>query len=320
VLLASSALEWAGSLIAHPIFILGAHRSGTTLVRNLLDGHPELSVLPSEGNLLTNFQRRLRWLKLPERTATLCRIWIARFVLSEEVPPFWLLGRSGPQGSPYVTFARRVITWARAPGVMELGAPYDAFLAVILAFTESIRTSQEIGRIRHWVEKSPLHELHLKTSLRRFPDARCVHVIRDPRASLVSRRLPDTSAGTSRTDVHRYAKLIARSLNVARRNQERIGMDKYHVLRYEDLLTDPTGTLLSLREFLGIGDHAALQCPTVTGRPTPPNSSYQLPPDVEAVTCHSLEAFRMHLTDQESALIQRLAGSAAAHFGYTLDD
>ncbi len=33
-----------------PVFVCGVHRSGTTLVRDLIDGHPALSVLPSEGS------------------------------------------------------------------------------------------------------------------------------------------------------------------------------------------------------------------------------------------------------------------------------
>src|SRR5690606_37795143 len=39
------ALAW----LDRPVFICGHHRSGTTLLQELLDGHPELLVLPSEG-------------------------------------------------------------------------------------------------------------------------------------------------------------------------------------------------------------------------------------------------------------------------------
>lgn len=34
------------------IFILGAHKSGTSLVRSLLDGHPDLNVVPIELHFL----------------------------------------------------------------------------------------------------------------------------------------------------------------------------------------------------------------------------------------------------------------------------
>src|SRR3569623_2060465 len=58
-----------GLEVAHrPVFVFGAYRSGTTLVRDLLDGHPALAVLPSEGTFFTSLAQRLR--RLP-RTAWL---------------------------------------------------------------------------------------------------------------------------------------------------------------------------------------------------------------------------------------------------------
>ena len=43
-------LEEASSNITYPIFIGGSHKSGTTLLRNLLDGHESLNVLPGDGH------------------------------------------------------------------------------------------------------------------------------------------------------------------------------------------------------------------------------------------------------------------------------
>ena len=40
----------------NPVFICGAPRSGTTLLSNLLDGHSELLVLPSETHILQYFK------------------------------------------------------------------------------------------------------------------------------------------------------------------------------------------------------------------------------------------------------------------------
>ena len=37
---------------SRPVFLLGAHKSGTSLLRSLLDGHPELFVLPFETHFL----------------------------------------------------------------------------------------------------------------------------------------------------------------------------------------------------------------------------------------------------------------------------
>lgn len=55
------ALAW----LDHPVFVCGHHRTGTTLLRNLLDGHPDVVVLPSEGTYLTSFAYANPGLMLP---------------------------------------------------------------------------------------------------------------------------------------------------------------------------------------------------------------------------------------------------------------
>ena len=38
----------------HPIFLVGAHKSGTSLLRSILDGHPELFTVPFESHYFQN--------------------------------------------------------------------------------------------------------------------------------------------------------------------------------------------------------------------------------------------------------------------------
>jgi len=49
---AEALIRTAQALAPHPLFIVGVHRSGTTLMQHLLDNHPQLIVLPSEGTYL----------------------------------------------------------------------------------------------------------------------------------------------------------------------------------------------------------------------------------------------------------------------------
>src|SRR6478736_6624366 len=46
-----TAMKW----LLRPVFICGHQRSGTTLLQNLLDGHPQLLLLPSEATYFTSF-------------------------------------------------------------------------------------------------------------------------------------------------------------------------------------------------------------------------------------------------------------------------
>ena len=47
-----------------PVFLLGSHKSGSSLLRSLLDGHPELAVLPKETHL---FQFTNHWVDYRRR-------------------------------------------------------------------------------------------------------------------------------------------------------------------------------------------------------------------------------------------------------------
>ena len=44
-----------------PIFILGCTKSGTTLMRNLFDGHPDLFVIPFESHFFQNTGRGIEY-------------------------------------------------------------------------------------------------------------------------------------------------------------------------------------------------------------------------------------------------------------------
>src|SRR5436190_19798716 len=91
-------------LAQNPVFICGVHRSGTTLTRDLLDGHPHLVVLPSEGTYYTNLEVKVHARPVNEQASFLGKEWLRRLANPINQPPYWLLGRSAETGSPYVNF------------------------------------------------------------------------------------------------------------------------------------------------------------------------------------------------------------------------
>ena len=50
-----------------PVFILGSHKSGTSLLRSLLDSHPELYVIPFETHFMASLGR---WVQYSYRRQT----------------------------------------------------------------------------------------------------------------------------------------------------------------------------------------------------------------------------------------------------------
>lgn len=139
-----------------PIFILGVPRSGTTLLRAILDSHPYIACGPETP-----------WLGAhqPRSVAALYR-----FLLDS------------PQG--YVAAFR-----------MDAGVVRDATRAFVDSLLLAYARSK--GKPR-WAEKTPDNALHLPTLLDLFPDARCIHLVRDPLdVALSTVRIPDHRRGLS---------------------------------------------------------------------------------------------------------------------------
>ena len=147
-------------LLARPVFVVGYPKSGTTLLLGLLDGHPQLVVVPGET----------RWFTDPEPTlAKLHERWIRNLVNPSGQEPFWLLGLPDGDEDPYLAFTARLLAGA---------AHGDPLAGLVAAFSAP--------EARAWVEKTPLHVFQVERIRRRFPAARFVHVVRDPRATVAA--------------------------------------------------------------------------------------------------------------------------------------
>jgi hypothetical protein len=101
------------------------------------------------------------------------------------------------------------------------------------------------GKAR-WADKSPEYALHMDFIARVFPEAQFVHVIRDARDVAVSHR---------KRFGYRSSVAVAfkwpRYIRAARSAAETLGPQRYHEVRYEQLVTDMESTIRNLLSFLG---------------------------------------------------------------------
>jgi len=301
----------------YPVFIVGYYKSGTSLLRNLLDGHPELVVLPSEGRYFSLFVPRFRHLSKGEQVAKLSAIWIKRLVCPTGQPPFWLLGRTPENGRcPYVGFVQYLRAWARWVHGYGNG---DLLLALMLTYyAVSSYMAGGTGRPCHWVEKTPTNEFRVGEMLACFPRARFVHIVRDPRAVVSARQsMEDKKAEAPH---HLLADLYAvrRSLSAGWGNMAKLGGERYHLLKYEDLVQEPERVMTHLADFMGIEFTEALLVPTECGRAAVANSAYDQGRSVGDIHRMSLERYKEQLSAEELALTAGLTGRQARLYGYTL--
>jgi hypothetical protein len=104
-------------------------------------------------------------------------------------------------------------------------------------------------------------------------------------------------------------------------NLERFGEDRYIIIRYEDILADPSGSMRALAERLGIAYDRVLIEPTINGIPSTPNSAYRQSRLLRGqIHTQSLEQWRKRLAPGESAeIVERLCDEASA-YGYDWRD
>lgn len=252
------------ALAARPVFVCGAHRSGTTLLHDLLDGHPALAVLPSEASWYGNFRERVTRLPADEAASLLGQAWLRRLVNPNNQPPFWLLGRAS--GATYVAFARRLLAWlAAGPEPRPDAWP---LAAVALAY------AGHSGGATRWVEKTPGTERDLDRIWTDFPEAKVIHVVRAPREVAASHKALIARANDRATGMAPALWALTGSYRIAAYRARRESPARYRVVRYEDLVARREQTMRELADFLAIAPHEALLRPTSAGLATAKNSSF----------------------------------------------
>lgn len=297
-----SAPSHLASLAEHPVFVLGYYKSGTTLVLNLLDGHPDVLSLPGESRYFAHLDDVSA---RHDREASLRRlhaVWVRNTITPYGLPPRWVLGQPQPDAAdPYDELGRHLVAFARGRAGRD---PLAAAAQALAAVTGSSP--------RLWVEKTPMHEFHLERILAAYPEARFVHIVRDPCATIES--IQQYESGEPIVDPLTGAAELSRSFAIALDAQRQLG-DRYTIIRYESLVTDTPGTMRIVAAGVGIAFDERLLVPTTLGRPSTANAGRPERRVAGNVHSLSLDGGRS-LRRRDRMVVTALAGRPAESLGY----
>jgi Sulfotransferase family len=300
-------LDW---LLNRPVFLTGHNSSGTSLLLALLDNHPQLVVLPEEPYFFSRvmFARDRAWVI---RHNTFFGEW-----LDQAAKPS-AAGENGPAEFDTAAFDRRLAQIGQA------GLDEKAFmLAVVEAFIQA--DGQPIAGRKWWVSKQPREEAYFPLIQQMFGcDCVMVCIVRDPRdvyASLIRRQIKlgrATRTGWWRAiTVAGFAVRWQIRVAAALRYSER--HEKFLLLRFEDLVTDPDATLGRLCRLLEIDDLPGLRVPTRHGRPWGGNSAFVA--GFNSISPDSIGRYRMALDGEIQAALERLLRPQMLALGYLSAD
>jgi hypothetical protein len=249
-----------------PIFILGPHKSGTSLLRNLFDGHPDLFVCPVE----THFFRLLgRWVDYDLRRS------FPQDLSKEEVVDSFTgliehldkqdnaLADSNPKGRFDIDAFRSLFQEIEEPLRLE-NVIHTYFRAI---YRSLYGKELQKGHVLHKTVGLAEHALELKKA---FPEARFVHIVRNPYANLVAFRKFRTSNGPYPL-IDRLLRSLNNNYYFLYKNQELL--EDHHTIHYEELVKDPEGSMKDLSDRLDLSFEEILLEPTSMGLPWEGNSS-----------------------------------------------
>ena len=297
--------ESAKNLTEKCVFICGFMKSGTTLLLELLDNHPELIVMPGDSNLINWINNTLNT-PLEKRLISWDVHWISRLINPTGQKPFWIMGE---KEHPYLEFLHYLNYWLEDLPSSDT----SPFIAVVLAFY--CANPQRAINPKFWVEKTPRNEMKIDQILNYFPSARFIHIVRDPRSNMASLKRR-CKLHKLDWDVEGYAYSIQKSNKLCFLNQKRLGKDWYHILRYEDLVKNPEVEMTNIANFLGIKIDNNLLYPTVNGLPAKSNTMFKERQIQGKILATLSEKWRTELNTVEQKEVLALLYPVAKRLGY----
>lgn len=214
-----------------PVFIVGAPRSGTTMLQYILDDLPNLSMPTGESHFIVPLYRNQAAYPDIDTPAGMRRLLQTLHDFNAEFLDTDLHG---------VKFD--VDTLATA----FLNEGRSSVRDVISGIFE--HNARGIGKTR-WGDKTPYYALHLDKLIEWWPDARIIHLVRDGRdvaLSLFGRR-HDFSA----YNVYYAAQYWQKYVDVCREQGKKLPVGQYLELRYEDVLNDQGAAMRTVCDFIG---------------------------------------------------------------------
>lgn len=132
----------------------------------------------------------------------------------------------------------------------------DEFLAVQHRYMSLLMEPMlaHLGSDQYFLEKTPQHALNLAEIARLLPQARIIHLLRDPRDVVASMLAASKGwgSGWAPGDAGVGALEWVRHVRAARTGPDLFGAGQYLEMRYEELLASPAEQLASCLKFLGL--------------------------------------------------------------------
>ncbi|MFV0337660.1 MAG: sulfotransferase family protein [Chthoniobacterales bacterium] len=272
-----------------PIFLVGASRSGTTLLRVMLNGHSQIHIPPEAwflGELLDAFEP-----DVPFDEASLRK---AHQIITDNVR--WVDWNFSSQ---------KLFEVLQACEGLLLRDLVDALFSKCSGLNEK----------KLWGEKSPRHSYYILKLRETFPEARFIHLIRDGRdstASMLKRKWYDS-------DFRRIVTHWETTTRSALQGRK-FGDSFYMELHFEDLIKSPESSLHTICQFLTLPFEKGMMNYRKQSESSVVRGETTLHDKLQNQLDHSeIGKWRNLLSLKEKIIFEIIAGETLRKAGYTSD-
>jgi LPS sulfotransferase NodH len=215
-----------------PIMIIGCGRSGNTLLRSMLVAGGELTI-PPESYILASLSRHYNLWRFKKWTE-ICDLVCGKLT-------------SHPEFKVWNTDLSDVLAKA-----YELPESSRSLQSIIKLIYIHYGQAHELGLTR-WGDKTPLNTLYLDDISRMMPQAKYIHIIRDPRAVACSyvKAAQVNDAINESTYELAANRWLASIKAVQKFKRGKLGANLIEI-KYEDLVLDAEATLKRICDFTNL--------------------------------------------------------------------
>jgi len=238
------------------IFVGGTGRSGTSLLRRLLNTNPAIASVPGETKCINDESFRLapHWFhsqpveERPRALQILKSLWLERFYCYVH----------SHKASPHDDLFRGFCLWLEKASLEKELSRLDALLeATSLREIEIVwgrlyaslfdYSCKEKGK-EYWVEKTPRNSFYADYLYSILPGMKLINIVRDGRDVALSMH----NVLWGQKDYIKALDWWAEEIEQTERVLESLPDHAALTVRYEDLVTDPEVTMGHIAEFLGV--------------------------------------------------------------------
>ena len=276
------------------VFIAGMGRSGTTLLLRLIDGHPDVFLVPHESMVFTHFLASFR------------NKGDVKAVVEGVTQRFGKMMTDKAHLAEGKEFLRHALP-VRLRGKEKLGRAVFRDLLACLTLEHSPADK------RMWLEKTPKNEVHLAEIFENFPKAKVIFNVRDPRAVYASNVKGNVRNTTPAGVAHSWAQRLNLMLDFLAANPGR--RERVFFTRYEDYVGRPNYEIPRMLNFLGIDPNVEVK-PTFHGESWSGNSYDAKANTPGKIDDKKINAWRSEISAEDAAIIAREASFEMSLVGY----